>query len=398
MPNGVAQAPISDFDPFSEDAVRNAQTYDGMLREEAPLLYLSKYDIWVVGRHDDVRAIVGDWESFSSTSRPFHDPASLLPEILVTDDPPKHSRVRPVIQKVLSPATMKRMRDQFAQAADELVDRLMANGTVELDGHLDVAAAYVLKVFPDAIGLPDEGRHHLIHFGDAVFNTFGPPNEIYRRGMERAASAIAWVETSCKREALQPDGLGEELYAAADRGEVTQAEAELLVKTIYSAGSDTTIFGIGSLLRAFAEFPDQWEILKADPSLSRQAFEEILRYDCPARFGGRITSREVEIAGVRVPAGSRLMLLWMAAGRDPRRWENPERYDLNRKLTGHVGMGFGIHACVGQALARMEGECIFAALARKVDRIEMIGAPQTAINMAAHGHDKLPIRLHAAHS
>ncbi len=389
--------PVLDFDPFTVEAVQNAQVYDGMLREEAPVVYLSRYDIWAVGRHEGIHAVVGDWRNYSSTSRPFHDPNSVRPEILLTDDPPDHTRVRPVIQKVLSPTAMKRMRNSFVRAADELVDRLLSNGTVELDGHLDVAAAYVLKAFPDAIGLPDEGRHHLLNFGDAVFNTFGPPNEIYHRGLERGADAIAWVEANCKREALHSDGLGADIYTAADRGEVTAEEAELLVKTVYAAGSDTTTFGIGSLLRAFSKFPEQWEVLKKDPSLSRQAFEEILRHDCPARFGGRITMREVEIAGFRLPAGARLMVLWMAAGRDPRRWANAENYDLSRKLTGHVGMGYSIHACVGQALARLEGECIFAALARKVDRIELLGEPETAVNMAAHGYSRLPIRLHAAH-
>ena len=392
-PGGVL---ISDLDPFTVEAIRDAQAFDGSLREMAPVVYLPQYDIWVVGRHAEVNLVAGDWRNYSNTSRPFHDPNSIRPEILLNFDPPEHARVRTVIQKVLAPAVMNRMRDLFVRAADELVERLVAGGSVAVNGHRDVAAAYVLQAFPDAIGLPQEGRHHLLHFSDAVFNTFGPPNDIFLRGIERGAGAIAWVEANCKREMLAPGGLGAAMYEAVNGGTVTEEEAELLVKTMYAAGADTTILGIGSLLRAFAEFPEQWEILKKDPSLSRQAFEEILRYECPARFGGRITVREVEIAGLRVPAGARMMMLWMAAGRDPRRWENADQYDLSRKLSGHVGMGYGIHACVGQSLARLEGECVFAALVRKVDRIELIGEPETAINMAAHGYDELPIRLHPA--
>jgi 4-methoxybenzoate monooxygenase (O-demethylating) len=396
MAHATGGVPVSDVDPFTVEAIQDAQAFDGMLREEAPLLYLRKYDVWLVGRQDEVHAVAGDWRNYSSTSRPFHDPKSVRPEILLTFDPPEHTRVRNVIQNVLSAAAMKRKREIFVRAADELIDRLLANGTVELDGHLDVAAAYVLQVFPNVIGLKQEGRHHLLHFGDAVFNTFGPQNEIFHRGIERGADAIRWVEENCKRGALSPDGLGADMYAAADRGEVTDEEAELLIKTMYAAGSDTTTLSIGSLLRAFAEFPDQWDLLKKDPSLSRKAFEELLRYDCPARFGGRITSREVEIGGFRLPSGARVIMLWMAAGRDPRRWENADKYDLGRKPSGHVGLGYGIHSCVGQALARLEGECMLEALARKVDRIELIGKPETVINMAAHGYDKLPIRLHAA--
>lgn len=394
MPDVAAQPYVSDLDMFALDAVRDPQTFDGALREHAPAVYLKRYDIWAIGRHADVYEAARDFETYSSTSRPFHDPNSIRPEILLTDDPPEHPRVRAVIQRAISPAVIKRMREDFVREAEAHVDRLLSNGSVELDGRHDIASPFVLKVFPDAIGLPEEGREHLVRFGDAAFNTFGPPNEIFHEGLRKGADALEWVEVNCKPEVMRPGGMGATIYAAAESGEVTWEEAELLVKTLFAAGSDTTIFGIGNLLAAFARFPDQWDLLRADPSRSRAAFEEMLRYDCPARYGGRITTRAVDFDGVGVPAGARLLLLWLAAGRDPRRWEDADRYDLTRKVTGHVGLGFGIHACVGQALARMEGETLFAALARRVQRIELAGEPEAAVNMAAHGHEHLPLRLH----
>ncbi len=397
MPEVASPSHVSDLDMFALEAVRDPQTYDGMLREQAPVVHLERYDVWVTGRHAHVHEAARDWETFSSKSRPFHDPNSIRPEILLTDDPPEHPRVRAVIQRALSPAVMKRMRADFEREAEAHVDRLLApGGAVELDGRHDIASPFVLRVFPDTIGLPEEGREHLVRFGDAAFNTFGPPNEIFHEGLRKGAEALEWVEVNCKPEVMRPGGMGATIYAAAESGEVTWDEAELLVKTLFAAGSDTTIFGIGNLLQAFARFPDQWDALRADPSRSRAAFEEMLRYDCPARYGGRITTRAVEFDGVEVPAGARMLLLWCAAGRDPRRWEDPERYDLGRKVTGHIGLGFGIHACVGQALARLEGETLFAALARRVERIELAGEPEAAVNMAAHGHEHLPLRLHVA--
>jgi cytochrome P450 len=397
MPD-IATAPhVSDLDMFALEPVCDPQTYDALLREQAPAVYLERYDIWVTGRHAHVYEAARDWETFSSTSRPFHDPNSIRPEILLTDDPPEHRRVRAVIQRAISPAVIKRMREDFVREAEAHVERLLApGGIVELDGRHDIASPFVLKVFPDAIGLPEEGREHLVRFGDAAFNTFGPPNEIFHEGLRKGADALEWVEVNCKPEVMRPGGMGATIYAAAENGEIRWDEAELLVKTLFAAGSDTTIFGIGNLLQAFARFPDQWDALRADPSRSRAAFEEMLRYDCPARYGGRITTRAVDLDGVELPAGARLLLLWLAAGRDPRRWEDPDRYDLNRKVTGHIGLGFGIHACVGQALARMEGETLFAALARRVERIELAGEPEAAVNMAAHGHEHLPLRLHVA--
>jgi cytochrome P450 len=292
----------------------------------------------------------------------------------------------------LSAPALRKMQDDFDRAAEALVDRLLETGGVT-DGHLDIASAYVLQVFPDILGLSKEGRHHLLRFGDAAFNAFGPANEIQRRGMERAAEAIAWVDRSVKREAVDPEGLGGPMFMAADTGEITEYEAELLVRTLFAAGSDTTIYGIGSMVRAFAENPEQYQLVREEPKLVRNAFEEVLRYESPSRFGGRATTAETELDGVRLPAGARIMVMFLAAGRDPRRWENPDTFDVRRKVTGHINLGYGIHACAGQALARIEGQAILNALIAKVRAIEPAGEFERAVNFQAHGHEHIPVRL-----
>lgn len=384
---------MSDYDPFTVEAILDAHTHDGAVRELAPAVYLERYDVWALARWEPLQAALADPETFTSTNRPFFDPQAIRPNILLTQDPPDHTRVRTVIQRPLSPVALKRMREQFELEAELLVERLLDDGTTELDAHTDLAAAYVLKVFPDVLGLPEEGRQHLLRFGDAAFNAFGPRNEIYHRGMERAADAIAWVDASIKREAVLPGGAAAAMYAAADAGEIEEWEAELLVRTFFAAGFDTTIFAIGSLLRALAEFPEQWQLLREDPSLVRNAFEEILRFESPSRFGGRATTRDTEIDGVLVPKGARLMMMFLASGRDPRRWDEPDRFDVRRKVIGHVNFGHGIHACVGQALARLEGQSLLASLVRRVERIELAGEPRRAVNFQAHGHEFVPIRL-----
>jgi cytochrome P450 len=284
------------------------------------------------------------------------------------------------------------MQEEFDRAAVALVDELLERGGL-VDGHLDIASAYVLQVFPDILGLSKEGRHHLLRFGDAAFNAFGPANEIQRRGMERAADAIAWVDRAVKRDAVDPDGLGGAMFKAADAGEITELEAELLVRTLFAAGSDTTIYGIGSMVRAFAEHPEQWDLLREDRKLARNAFEEVLRFESPSRFGGRATKEVTELDGVMLPAGARIMVMFLAAGRDPRRWENADTFDVTRKVVGHINLGYGIHACAGQALARIEGQAILNALAAKVKAIEPAGEPERAVNFQAHGHEHIPVRL-----
>lgn len=385
-------APSSDFDLFSREAIRDPQRYDGMLREIGPVVHMNAYGVWVTGRHEQVQLMMRDWEAFSSTRPAF---AKSGRNILLSEDPPHHTRARNVIQRAMSPAVLRSLQEKFALEAERLVDKLLADGPVEIDAHTELAKAYVLRVFPDALGLGEEGRENLVRFGHAQFNAFGPENEIYKESMAEAAEVFAWVAEHCRREAVAGNGgIASKMFEAADAGELTAEEAELLVRTLYSAGSDTTIFLLGNTLRALAEFPDEWQHLHHHPELARQAFEEGIRYDNPARYTRRTTTKEVVVDGVPLPADAKILLLHMPAGRDPRRWEHPERYDLSRDVIGkHLGLGFGVHACVGGPVARLEGVSLLGALARRVSHFEVCGEPEITENMAVHGHEKLPLRL-----
>jgi len=388
----------ADFDMFGPEVIRDPQRYDALIREAAPVVYLPQYDVWATGRHNQVELMMRDWKAFSSTEPPFEEIGQ--PMILLSDDPPDHQRVRTVIAKGMSPAVLRRMQDAFETGAENLVLSLLdrpaaSDGSVVIDGHTDLAKAYVLKVFPDAIGLGDQNREMLIRFGHAQFNMFGPKNEIYRQSMDEAAEVFEWVAVNCKRDAVKPGGICMSMYEAADAGDVTQEEAEVLVRTLYSAGSDTTIYSLGNTLRALAEFPEQYQLMRSDiGEYAKRAFEEGIRYDNPARFTRRRATAEIDVDGVTLPANAKLLLLHMPAGRDPRRWENPETYDITRDVLGkHLGLGFGVHACVGARVARLEGNSLLSALARHVSSIEIAGEPTGTANMAVHGHETLPLRL-----
>ena len=385
-------AVAADFDWFSPEVIRDPQKYDGMIREAGAVVYSPQYDVWATGRHAQIELMMRDWRTFSSTRPAFEEIGQ--PMILLSDDPPDHQRVRTVISKGMSPAVLRRMQDAFEQEAENIVLRLL-DGPDVIDGHTDLAKAYVLKVFPDAIGLGDQNREMLIRFGHAQFNMFGPKNEIYRQSMDEAAEVFEWVAVNCKRDAVQPGGICMAMYEAADTGAVTQEEAEILVRTLYSAGSDTTIYALGNTLRALAEFPDQYQLRRANiDEFAVRAFEEGIRYDNPARFTRRRATMAVDVDGVELPEDAKLLLLHMPGGRDPRRWQNPEVYYITRDVVGkHLGLGFGVHACVGARVARLEGVSLLSALARHVRSIELAGAPKTTANMAVHGHEKLPLRI-----
>jgi cytochrome P450 len=388
----AGSAVAADFDWFSPEVIRDPQKYDGLIREAGPVVYSPEYDVWATGRHAQIELMMRDWRTFSSTRPAFEEIGQ--PMILLSDDPPDHQRVRTVIAKGMSPAVLRRMRDAFEREAERLVLSLL-DGPAVIDGHTDLAKKYVLKVFPDAIGLGDVDREMLIRFGHAQFNMFGPKNEIYRQSMDAAAEVFEWVGVNCKREAVRPGGICMAMYEAADAGLVSQEEAEILVRTLYSAGSDTTIYSLGNTLRALAEFPAQYQLLRSDiDEFAVRAFEEGIRYDNPARFTRRRAAMSVEVDGVTLPEDAKLLLLHMPGGRDPRRWPHPDIYDISRDVVGkHLGLGFGVHACVGARVARLEGVSLLSALARHVRSIEPAGSPEVTTNMAVHGHEKLPLRI-----
>jgi cytochrome P450 len=214
--------------------------------------------------------------------------------------------------------------------------------------------------------------------------------------MENVGPVIDWVEQCCNRENLEADGLGMQMFLAADRGQITQAEAKLLVGILLSAAADTTVMTVSTAMRAFSLFPEQYAELRRDPSLVRSAFEESLRWDSPSRMAGRIATRDVEIEGHVVPKGERCGLMFAAANRDPRKWPAADRFDLRRDLRGSLGWGYGIHACVGRSLALLEADALLKALTRHIERFEPAGEPGPWMTTIGHGPASLPVRIHAA--
>jgi 4-methoxybenzoate monooxygenase (O-demethylating) len=386
--------PEFDIDPFTHDSVRNANAVDDRLREFAPAVKLPGEDIVMLARYEHVAAGLKDWKTFSSTSRPWHDPKSVRPELLLTDDPPKHTRVRAVISKALSPAALSHMAEAFRRDARDLIARLRAREGQVIDGMADITQPFVYKVLPDLLGLPQEGREHLSAFGHMVWATMGPMNALFHEAMRDTSGAVLeWAGRCCNRENLSAGSLGMAMYEAADRGECTQQEANLLVGILLSAAADTTVLTMANTLRAFSEFPDQYQLVRSEPNLVKAAFEESLRWDSPSRMAGRIAMVDVPIDDYVIPAGTRCGLMFAAANRDPRRWDKPLAFDVRRNNLGSLGFGHGVHACVGRVLALLEAEALLGALVAQVERIDPAGKPEPWMTTIGHGPIKLPIRL-----
>lgn len=388
--------PVSTADPFSHAFLRDPYPYHEALREAGPVVWLERYGIWAMARHEQVRDALTDWQTYCSSAgvglSDFRkEPPWRPPSIILEADPPLHTRTRAVLTRILSPAAIKVLRDTFEREAEKLIARLV--GQREFDGVADLAEAYPLKVFPDAVGISEEGRENLLPYGTMVFNSFGPRNDLFDLAMANAGPVRDWIMSKCSRAALAPGGLGMQIFEAVDAGELSEDEAGMLVRSFLSAGIDTTVYGLGNALYCMARYPEQWRTLREKPNLIRGAFEEVLRFEAPVQTFFRTTTRAVDVAGVHLGDGEKVLLLLAAANRDPRRWDNPDTFDVTRRAAGHMTFGTGIHGCVGQAVARLETEAILTALAKRVASFELTGEPERRLNNTLRGFDRIPLRV-----
>jgi len=389
-------APVLAIDPFDEAFLADPYAHHPALRDAGPVVWLEPIGAFAMARHGEVQAALKDHATYmSGRGVGLADFARETPErppsLLLETDPPVHDRTRGLMNRIVSPVALKALRRAWQARADALVDEMLERR--RFDAVEDFSEIYPLRIFPDTIGLMADGRDHLLPYAASVFNAFGPRNAVFARDKAAAGGAFDWVARACRRENLAPGGWGMAVYDAADRGDCSEHEAALLVRSFLSAGLDTTVNGIGHLMLVLASHPDQWDRLRARPELGKRAFEESLRWDSTVQIFFRTTTRDVTVADVTMPEGSKLLLFLAAANRDPRQWDDPDRFDIGRMTSGHVGFGFGIHQCLGQMVARMEAEMILNALIPRVKAIRMTGPPRRRLNNTLHAIAQLPVEI-----
>jgi cytochrome P450 len=395
-PPGV---PIWDIDPYDDAILTNPTAYYAELRAKGPFVYIPKYSVLACGRYAETREVFSDHERFVSSRGvglldfKIADPWR-PPSIVLEVDPPEHSRTRRAIMRALSPKAVAGMREMFREDAEALVDQLLTRDAFDLVD--DLAEVYPTTVFPKAVGLREVNKDYLVSYGAIIFNSLGPDNASRRAGLQRLPAVAAWIMAQCQRAQLLPGGFGASLYETADKGELTHDEAGLLVRSLLSAGVDTTVTGIGNALWCLAQNPAQFAKLKDDPSKARNAFEEAMRLTSPVHTFCRTAGGATEVSGVPIAEGTKILCVLGAANLDPDKFENPEAFDVERKLMGHLALGAGVHSCVGQNVARAEGDAILTAIAQRVDRIEALSDAVWRPNNAIHALDRMGMRFHSA--
>ncbi|MFI1158652.1 cytochrome P450 [Streptomyces sioyaensis] len=345
------------------------------LREDGPVHRITGADgspAWLVTRYDDVRSALADprlsldrRHAGPGGYRGFALPPALDANLL-NMDPPDHTRVRRLVVKAFTPGRVETLREPVRRVADELLDAMAERGRADLIA--DYAGPLPITVICDLLGIPQRDRRDFLAWSDALIT----PDPSRPEGMKQAIGAMLEFYTSliAAKRAEPGDDLLSDLIAvrddapAADGSDrLTEDELTSLAFLILFAGYENTVHLIGNAVLALLDHPDLLRQLQQNPAELPTAVEEFLRYDGPGPLAiRRFPTQDVEIGGVRIPAGDSVLLSIASANRDPARFPAPDALDRGRDLSGHLAMGHGIHYCLGAPLARMEAVTALEAL------------------------------------
>lgn len=360
----------SDIDLFADEILIDPYPTYAALRELGAVVHLPANDVYALTRYDVIRDALGDPETFSSVNAiGFNDGVNeALQGTSLASDPPAHTQLRATLSANLTPRALRGLQGTIDEKADALVAKLAHEGGFEAIDAL--AREFPLEIVADLIGFTGEVRENMLRWGQAAMEVIGPMNQRTMENFAIAGELYGWC-SQVTRDDLAEGSIGRGIFDAQDRGEIPEGTAGNIIHQYLGAGVDTTVAAIGNIVALFGRHPEQFELVRQDPSLVPAAFAEVLRFWPPVHAWGRRATRDVEIDGALVPEGAHMAILFGAGNHDERHYDDADTFDVKRNPTDHLTFGYGPHGCAGQGLARMEGHAVIRALAGHVQSFRL---------------------------
>ncbi|MBV8347434.1 MAG: cytochrome P450 [Mycolicibacterium sp.] len=392
------------FDPFSADFFDGAYETYRRMRDEAPVYYNDEYDFYALTRHEDVAAAFKDFETYSSAHGV--DLAMIRRGVppeqrsIIFMDPPEHRHMRTLVNKVFTPRAIGALRPMVTEVIDQF---LAAVNPDPFDVVQDFSAPFPVEAITRMLGVPAEHRQQVRHWIDATLHRAPGQLEVDEAGWEASVqTGTMYYNLIQERRAHPRDDMISKLIAAEverDDGHKTQLgdiEIAGFATLLGGAGAETVTKLIGNAVVLFARNPDQWQKLLDDRGKIAAAVEEVLRYEAPSQYNVRYSLKDVHLHGVTIPAGSPVFLIGGSANRDPDAFTDADKFDIDRDRTEaqNVGFGYGIHSCLGAALARMESAIALEKLLDLMPRYEVNWQDCQRVNMQnVAGWSNVPVRV-----
>jgi cytochrome P450 len=394
-----------EFDPFSDEYFNDPSEVYRRLRDEAPVYFSQQYGFYALSRFADVVSAHRDWQGFSSAhgidlstlSRGVEEIASFRSIIMM--DPPEHDVLRALVSRVFTPRAVTALEPMVR---DVIVGYLDALDDVDsFDAVADFSALFPVEIITRMLGAPEADRQQLRHWIDVSLHREPGELEPTAEGMDAIIKGgTYWYELAGKkRQQPENDMLSRLTQVTVDRGDggetgLDDAEIAGFATLLGGAGAETVTKLIGNAVVLFARHPDQWQQVLDDREKIPRAVEEILRILPPSQYQGRYSTAERTFEGGTVPAGFPVLLITGAATRDPRAFDKPDEFDVNRPPNVAIGFGHGVHSCLGAALARMESRIAIEELTQRWRKIEVDESGLRRVHMSnVAGYSNVPVRV-----
>jgi cytochrome P450 len=400
---------VARFDVSDPSFIADPYPVLNAIREATPIFWNEATGQWTLTRFSDVRESLRDRRmgrsyshlySHAEVGRSAPDPRWAAFQqheqwSLLCLEPPDHTRIRRLVAKVFTPRSIAALRPVVQAFADELLDDCREKGTFEL--LRDYAQPYSVAVICSMLGVPRADTQLLLDWSHAIVKMYelSTTDAVREAANTAAAEYIDYTRALIAEKRRNPDGLlVSELVRVEDEGDtLTEEEIVSTTMVLLEAGHEATVNTLGNGMRAILRHPGEWQRVVSGEVPARVAVEEMLRWDPPLHLFERwVLEDGVEIAGRPIAVGQEIAMLFGAAQRDPRRFDNPDHFDIARGDTGHIGFGGGIHLCVGAPLARQEIEVSVAGLAARFPEIEQLEEPQYHPNFVIRGLTGLRLR------
>ncbi len=376
------------------------------LRAHAPVSWVEVPDyapFWAITKHADIMEIERADDVFTNSPRPVlvtregdEQQAAVGIKTLIHMDDPQHRDFRAIGANWFRPKAMRALKERADELAVQFVDKMAAEGP-ECDFVQQVAVNYPLYMIMTLLGVPEADFTSMLGWTQELF---GNEDEEFQRGTSKEEQMMALLEMfqyfselTAKRREHPTDDLASTIANATINGEpLSDIETVSYYAILAAAGHDTSSASISGGMHALIDHPDQLARLRDDPALMPLAVEEMIRWTTPVKEFMRTARRDYDIRGVRIAAGDSVLLSYVSANRDDEVFDEPFRFDIGRNPNKHIAFGYGVHFCLGAALARLEVNSFFSALLPRLESVELTGTPAHIATTFVGGLKHLPIR------
>jgi cytochrome P450 len=399
----MTDAATVEFDPFSDEFFDDPYDRYRLMRNEAPVSYNERYGFWALFRYEDVCQAHKEWQTFSSAHgvdlSMLTKPVELISQmqLIIMQDPPEHDRMRALVSRVFTPRAVSALEPMIREVVSGVLDQCDEEG---FDAVADFSGPFPVEIISRMLGVPEADRQQIRHWLDLMLHR--EPGEMDPTPEGAAAaldSVVLFLDLVAHKRRHPGDDMISRLIEVEvereDGGTTRLDDNEIagFAVLLGGAGAETVTKLVGNAVVLFARHPEAWQKVVDDPAAIPGAVEEILRYWPPSQYQGRYSVRESTYSGVTIPAGHPTLLVTGSANRDERFYDRPDTFDIERPPGLALGFGYGVHSCLGAALARMESRVAIGELARRWPRYEVDEAGCRRVHMSnVAGFSSVPIR------